>query len=147
MVVDVVGRISQRAQLSRWLTAAINGQPVVIVLDGPPGVGKSTLVDWLIGEATLRGATHRVVVVPEQGDVADDLQRQIAETDEQLRRGLPQLVIIDDAHWLDDAAQHLVEHLAFRLGTAAVDRPGRPGLPAPGVARRSVVAIDRPPGR
>ena len=29
-------------------------------------------------------------------------------------------MIIDDAHWLDDAAQHLVEHLAFRLGTAAV---------------------------
>lgn len=119
-MVDVVGRISQRAQLSRWLTAAINGQPVVVVLDGPPGVGKSTLVEWLIGEATSRGATHRVVVVPEQGDVADDLRRQITETDEQLRRGLPQVMIIDDAHWLDDAAQHLVEHLAFRLGTAAV---------------------------
>ena len=120
MVVDIVGRISQRAQLSRWLTAAINGQPVVVVLDGPPGVGKSTLVEWLVGQATERGATHRVVVVPEQGDVADELRRHIADTDEQLRRGLPQLVIIDDAQWLDDAGQHIVEHLAFRLGTAAV---------------------------
>jgi class 3 adenylate cyclase len=120
VVVDIVGRIAQRAQLSRWLAAAINGQPAVIVLDGPPGIGKSTMVDWLVGQAADRGATHRIVVVPETGEVADDLRRHIAETDEQMRRGTPQLVIIDDAHWLDDAAQHVVEHLAFRLGTAAV---------------------------
>ncbi len=120
MALDVVGRISQRAQLSRWLTASINGQPVVVVLDGPPGVGKSTLVDWFVVQATESGAINRVVVVPERGDIADDLRQAIADTDEQMRRGVPQLVIIDDAHWLDDAGQHLVEHLAFRLGTAAV---------------------------
>ena len=120
VLVDIVGRILQRAQLSRWLAAAINGQPVVVVIDGPPGVGKSTLVDWLIGQAGQAGATDRTVVVPERGDVADDLRRCIAETDEQMRRGSPQLLVIDDAHWLDDAGQHLVEHLAFRLGTAAV---------------------------
>ncbi|MGZ4738674.1 MAG: hypothetical protein ACXVLM_05485 [Ilumatobacteraceae bacterium] len=119
-MVGIVGRISQRAQLSRWLAGAIDGQPVVVVIDGPAGVGKSTLVDWLAGQATDRGATTRVVVVPERGDVADDLRQTIADTDEQMRRGAPQLVIIDDAHWLDDAGQHLVEHLAFRLGTAAV---------------------------
>ena len=59
VVVDIVGRISQRAQLSRWLAAAINGQPVVVVLDGPPGVGKSTLVEWLVGEAT-RARARRI---------------------------------------------------------------------------------------
>ena len=37
-----------------------------------------------------------------------------------MRRSVPQLLVIDDAHWLDDTGQHLVEHLAFRLGTAAV---------------------------
>ena len=39
MLVDIVGRILQRAQLSRWLAAAVTGQPVVVVIDGPPGVG------------------------------------------------------------------------------------------------------------
>jgi class 3 adenylate cyclase len=120
VVVEIVGRIVQRAQLSRWLTAAVNGQPVVVVLDGPPGVGKSTLVDWLVSSARESGATSVTVVVPEQGDVTDELRQAIAVADEQMRRGVPQLLIVDDAHWLDDAGQHLVEHLAFRLGTAAV---------------------------
>jgi class 3 adenylate cyclase len=120
VVFDIVGRIPQRALLSRWLAAAVAGQPVVVVLEGPPGVGKSTLVDWLVSQAEELGATHGVVVVPELGDVADDLRRAVADADEHMRRGTPQLLIVDDAHWLDDAGQHLVEHLAFRLGTAAV---------------------------
>jgi class 3 adenylate cyclase len=118
--VDIVGRIPQRALLSRWLAAAVVGQPVVIVIDGPPGVGKSTLVNWLVSQAEELGASHRVVVVPELGDVADDLRHAVSDADEQIRRGAPQLLVVDDAHWLDDAGQHLVEHLAFRLGTAAV---------------------------
>jgi class 3 adenylate cyclase len=120
VAVDIVGRIPQRAQLSRWLTSAISGQPVVVVIDGPPGVGKSTMVNWLVTQANDLGATNRVVAVPEQGDVADDLRLAIADTDENMRRGVPHVMIVDDAHWLDDAGQHLVEHLAFRLGTAAV---------------------------
>jgi len=119
-VVDIVGRIPQRAQLSRWLVAAISGQPAVVVLDGPPGVGKSTLVSWLVAQAEAAGATARTVVVPERGDAADHLGAAIVDTDERMRRGAPQLLIIDDAHWLDDTGQHLVEHLAFRLGTAAI---------------------------
>ncbi|MEY2523947.1 MAG: hypothetical protein QOJ66_2512 [Ilumatobacteraceae bacterium] len=119
-MVDIVGRIPQRAQLSRWLIAAISGQPAVVVLDGPPGVGKSTLVSWLVAEAEAAGATTRIVVVPERGDAADDLGAAIVDTDEHMRRSVPQLLVIDDAHWLDDTGQHVVEHLAFRLGTAAV---------------------------
>ena len=71
-MVDIVGRISQRAQLSRWLGGAIDGQPVVIVVEGTPGVGKSTLVDWLINESSTRGVIAHCVTVPEEGDVGGE---------------------------------------------------------------------------
>jgi class 3 adenylate cyclase len=120
VLVDIVGRITQRAQLSRWLAAAINGQPAVLVLDGPPGVGKSTLVDWLVSDATDRGMTPRVVSVPEGGDITADLQFGADGIDEQLTTGSPQMLVIDDAQWLDETGRHHVEHLAFRLGTASL---------------------------
>ena len=119
-MVDIVGRISQRAQLSRWLSGAIDGQPVVIVVEGPPGVGKSTLIDWMIGEASSRSVLTRLVTVPETGDVAGEVSDAAADADRHLRRGVPHLFVVDDAHWLDDASRHLVEHLAFRLGTTAL---------------------------
>ena len=120
MAVDIVGRIPQRAQLSRWLTAAITGRPVVVVLDGPPGVGKSTLVEWLVAQAEAQGTACQVVSVPENGDITPDIHLDAAEIDDQLRNGLPHLVVIDDAQWLDETGRHQVEHLAFRLGTASL---------------------------
>ncbi|HEY4608839.1 MAG TPA: AAA family ATPase, partial [Ilumatobacteraceae bacterium] len=83
MTVDIVGRILQRAQLSRWLTAAVSGQPVVVIIDGPAGVGKSTLVEWLVGQAAEHRLAHRVITVPESGDITPDLQLGVAGIDEQ----------------------------------------------------------------
>ncbi len=119
-MVDIVGRITQRAQLSRWLAAAINGQPVVVVIDGPPGVGKSTLIEWLVAQAGGLGVEHRVVTVPESGDITAEVQLGAAGIDEHLRGSAPRLLVIDDAHWLDETGRHHVEHLAFRLGTASL---------------------------
>ena len=120
VAVDIVGRILQRAQLSRWLAAAINGQPVVVVLDGPPASARSTLVDWLVAEATEHGATTGSSSCRSVATSPTTFAAAIADTDEHMRVDYRNCVIIDDAHWLDDAGQHLVEHLAFRLGTAAV---------------------------
>src|SRR3954451_12141253 len=120
VTVDIVGRILQRAQLSRWLAAAVNGQPVVVILDGPPGVGKSTLVEWLVDHAGEQRVARRVITVPESGDITPDLQLGVAGIDDQLRSGAPQLLVIDDAHWLDETGRHHVEHLAFLLGTASL---------------------------
>ena len=120
VAVDIVGRIPQRAQLSRWLTAAITGQPAVVVLDGPPGVGKSTLVEWLVAQAEAQGTACQVVSVPESGDITPEIHLDAAGIDDQLRSGVPYLVVIDDAQWLDETGRHHVEHLAFRLGTASL---------------------------
>ncbi len=120
MAVDIVGRISQRTQLLRWLTAAVDGQPVVIAVDGPPGVGKSTLVDWTIGQAVERGVSHRTVTVPESGDVAAELHLDATTIDEHLSGTAPHLLVVDDAQWLDETGQRQLEHLVFRLGTAAL---------------------------
>jgi hypothetical protein len=141
----IVGRILQRAQLSRWLAAAINGQPVVVVLDGPrrrqidtrrlargAGVG-------VRGDNADRGGTGT-------GDVADELRQAIAETDEQMRRGTPQLVIVDDS-------------LARRCRAAPrrtprvpprhrrVTESGCSRVPAVGRTRSGVVPVDLAPSR
>jgi class 3 adenylate cyclase len=120
VVVDIVGRITQRAHLSRWLAAAINGQPVVVVIDGPPGVGKSTLIDWLVARADELGVNRQVVTVAESGDITPDVPLGATAIDEHLRSSIPRLLVIDDAHWLDETGRHHVEHLAFRLGTASL---------------------------
>ena len=125
MAAEIVGRVLQRAQLSRWLAAAISGQPVVVVMDGPAGVGKSTLVEWLVAAADEQRVAHRVITVPESGDITPDLQLGVAGIDDQLRSGAPQLLVIDDAP------------LARRNGT--------PSRRAPGVPARHGVA-DRPAG-
>ncbi len=119
-MVDIVGRITQRAHLSRWLAAAINGQPVVVVIDGPPGIGKSTLIDWLVSQAHDLGVNHQLVTVSESGDITPEVQLGAAAIDEHLRSSVPRLLVIDDAHWLDETGRHHVEHLAFRLGTASL---------------------------
>ena len=72
-MVDIVGRIPQRAQLSRWLIAAISGQPAVVVLDGPPGVGKSTLVDGSWPKRRQPGRRLELSLYPSAETSADDL--------------------------------------------------------------------------
>ena len=63
---------------------------------------------------------HRVITVPESGDITPDLPLGVAGIDEHCAAAPPRLLVIDDAHWLDETGRHHVEHLAFRLGTASL---------------------------
>ncbi len=50
-----VGRETERAQLSRALAAAADGRPAAILIGGEAGVGKTRLIETLIGTAEQEG--------------------------------------------------------------------------------------------
>ena len=50
-----MGRHAERAALGTWLDDATAGTPGVVLVSGPPGIGKSTLAEWLLDHARSRG--------------------------------------------------------------------------------------------
>ena len=133
-----VGRIQQRAQLARWLAAARDGQPSVVLLEGPPGIGKSALLAWMIAHAETQRVPALHVEVSDLGVVSttpsSGHEWGLGLAEQLLGGGGTRLVVVDDAHSLDDAGLRVVEHLAFRLGTASLT--GQP-------ARVCLVAVIR----
>lgn len=118
-----------------YLTAAAKGNGRLVFVGGEAGVGKTTFVDRVVAEA---GSAARVAsgacdgsttptplgplremlpalpggVWPEGADRADVFLR----LSEALGRpGTPYLLVIEDAHWADDATLDLVRHLARRV--------------------------------
>ena len=118
-----------------YLTAAAKGNGRLVFVGGEAGVGKTTFVDRVVAEA---GSAARVAsgacdgsttpaplgplremlpdlpggVWPEGADRADVFLR----LSEALGRpGTPYLMVIEDAHWADDATLDLVRHLARRV--------------------------------
>ena len=55
----IVGRERERRRLRRAVGAAVEGQGVGLLLRGPAGIGKSTLLRWLEADARARGLTVR----------------------------------------------------------------------------------------
>lgn len=54
--VPLVGRERARGLLHRWLEASLAGDPHIVVISGPSGIGKTRLTDWLAAQAADRGA-------------------------------------------------------------------------------------------
>lgn len=52
----LVGRTTERRQLTEWLAAAEQGRPSVVFVSGDPGAGKSSLVTWLAEQAQQQRA-------------------------------------------------------------------------------------------
>ncbi|MFC8830414.1 AAA family ATPase [Streptomyces sp. NPDC057137] len=122
----LVGRSREVAQLDRMLTAAHSGHPSIALIDGPPGSGKTALVNHFAASRTSLRVLRAAGVSWESGEpfgVAGQLARECgeewdggqAEPDagpvgvglrllELWERAQEQgglLIVVDDAHWAD----------------------------------------------
>ncbi len=52
VAIGIVGRIDERASIDALLDAAVTGSSGAVVVAGPPGIGKSALLDYAVNQAT-----------------------------------------------------------------------------------------------
>ncbi|MBV9923217.1 MAG: AAA family ATPase, partial [Pseudonocardia sp.] len=118
-----------------YLRAATAGNGRLVFVGGEAGVGKTTFVDEVVAQAggsvrLARGACDGsatppplgplremlpalpVGVWPENAERADVFLRL---TEALARPGTPYLLVVEDAHWADDATLDLLRHLARRV--------------------------------
>jgi DNA-binding CsgD family transcriptional regulator len=120
---------------SDYLAAAVKGNGRLVFIGGEAGVGKTTFVDRVVADAgsEVRVATGacdgsttpaplgplREMLPALPSDVwPDDADRGevfLRLSDALGRPGAPYLLVIEDAHWADDATLDLVRHLARRV--------------------------------
>ena len=83
----IVGRKREQARLRQLLDEMLAGHGSVILVGGEAGIGKSTLVEWLVLEAEergcliLRGGCYDLSVTPPYGPW-DEMVRRLVPTDD-----------------------------------------------------------------
>jgi predicted ATPase len=141
----MVGRVAERQAMSTARARALAGEPQVVLITGPAGIGKTCLVSSvcagvrdahvLMGEsAPLAGASlaygpfaaalgDRVSWLIAEDDGADMLTRRhrlFLRVLEELQSRAPLLLVLEDLHWADESSRKLLDFLAVRLRDAAV---------------------------
>ncbi len=170
---DFVGREGELLALRRRLDRALAGEPVVSLVEGEAGMGKTRLAQELAAEAAARGV--RVVWVeadeaerPALG-LCDRVVRTVGSAAapdptlppserrwevlealvDVLREAAPILVVLDDLHWADDASRWAIERVPRRLAGAPMcllgtARPDEPGAESlAGLRRQGDVVVVR----
>src|ERR1700754_1152853 len=121
--------------LTRWLDAAVGGAGSIALVCGEAGIGKTSLLQQVSlqqrGARVLWGACD-ALFTPRPLAPLHDIARQTqgallaavtaGERDtiftaalDELERGPPSLVVLEDLHWADEATLDLVKFLGRRI--------------------------------
>lgn len=142
----LVGRVSELTQVA----SALDGEAGGVLFAGPAGVGKTRLAVECLGLASQRGhstahvrANRSSATIPygafapllppaagRESESRGDLLRAFAEAVIDHANGRPLVLVVDDAHDLDDASAALLLHLVLHEGVFPVVTL-RTGEPAP----------------
>lgn len=136
----LLGRDAELAVLTAALGRAAAGEPVVVTIDGPAGIGKSALLQafassvtadgrifWLRCARTERDVDFAAVELllgaempTQRGElgVARELLSRLDDIDAQ-RPGVA-VLIVDDAHWMDVASTRALSFALRRLQVESV---------------------------
>lgn len=130
----ILERDGECALFPGWLDDLVAGRGHVVFMGGEAGIGKSTLVAE-IGHAASRRAVRSVVghcdaLVTARAlgpfrdvmtrlriEVAPALDAVLAALTNDLRDAGPLLLVVEDAHWADDASAELVALLEHHVSS------------------------------
>lgn len=90
----IIGRTVEITQLEAALKAAKSGSPTLVLLTGPPGIGKSRLAREFLKRAN---ATSLRMRCQPPGDESRIGGTERLDPD----RTLPEVLVVDDAHWAE----------------------------------------------
>lgn len=164
-LLSLIGRAREVAELSRLIDAACASHPALVLVEGPPGIGKTALVDHVLRNhpaglrvlqaiavpwetslsfgiaAQLARGCAVELRVPEPSSVTD-VARQLHALLVSSQQSQPVAVVVDDAHWADVTSLQAVSSAVLRMSAeralvvlVARDDPYDP-CEAPQVRRR-----------
>ncbi|MFG3207397.1 AAA family ATPase [Streptomyces sp. NPDC048192] len=142
----LIGRGDEVAALTRAISTARSGRPGLILVEGPAGIGKTTLVDHVLAGHASAAAVLRVAGVAWESDLALGIADQLvhgngsdavlpdpAAPEAVLETGRllcqqwaarqerePVIVVVDDAHWADVESLRAIRSALRRMSTQRV---------------------------
>lgn len=160
----LVGRHAEFSQLAQALATACSGRPVGVEVMGPPGIGKTRLVEEFLHHAhqrdcqVLRGSCDAGLGAAPLQPFRQMLQslgmaelptrpQAYGAAIEQLAAVQPLVLFIDDWQWADDASHqalaHIQRHSGLRVLTVLTRRIGAtPGPATPGCTAITLAPLD-----